>query len=365
MALSRKNLRYCQILKSSKYYDVLIAVDTLDQVDNALQEWAIDKFGEELNLPTALIQNRDITDVLTSVSIDNYCYLQSPSSVYMDMPRYAGISGDFPTLPTELDDDSKYVAPDTSAFLYSLAGQDGVFGEYSVDELALTPSSGINYLAISYNSGSPVWAFYTDFSSIDFSTVIPVATVFSFSGEIYNIPWGQTGYGLAEKIIKKLNRVKPFSILDSYTLANSSLYVELGAVVVSNGVEEIECDAIDTESAGNDMYLFYKDSSQEWQSTKVTQINNSQYQGLSGLASLTAGEFVVNQLFRVADSGKLLLFNVLSGKFDTLQEAINSGEITDLPDEVSKSAVCVGRMIVEQGSSTVEVQKVRKIIFGS
>lgn len=368
MTISRKNLRYCQVVYNSRYYDVLIAVTDLDEVNDILQEWALNKFGAgaTLDLPSALIQNKDITDVLTSVVIDSYAYLKSPSSAYMDMPRYAGISGAFPTLPTTLTA-GKYVCPETDVFLYSLTGQDGVFGEYSVAELELTPSAGINFLGISYASGVPVWAFYTSMASIDFSTVIPVAVVLYFGSAVYNIPWGQTGYGLPEKLLEAMDARKGFEIIGSFdfdTDSVSGLYIELGEITVSKGVEQIICDAIDTETAGNDMYLYYKDSSAVWQTTKVTQINNTQYQG-SGLASLSAGEFVINQIYRVVDSGKLLLFNVLSGKFSTLQDAINSGEITDIPDNIKYSAVCVGRIIVEQGSTTPLIQKVRKITFGS
>ena len=57
--------------------------------------------------------------------------------------------------------------------------------------------------------------------------------------------------------------------------------------------------------------------------------------------------------------------NVLSGKFTSLQDAINSGEITDIPDNIKYSAVCVGRIIVEKDSTSPLVQKVQKITFGS
>lgn len=362
--VNKKNLRYCQILKSNKYYEVMIAVSDLDEVDNILQEWSIEKFGEALNLPEALILNKDVTEVLRTVAVDNFVYLKSPVSTYMEMPRYAGISGTFPSLPDELSG-GLYVAPETNVFIYSLPGFQGVFGEYSVPASTLELSPGINYLAISYNSGSPMWAFYNSFDSIDFSSIVPVATVFSFSGGVHNIPWGQTGYGLPEKLLKLIDRRKRFEILDPYALGNDGRYIELGEIVVSNGVEEIICAAIDTEAVDNDMYLYYKDGSSQWQTVKVTQLDNAQYQSGSGLAALSAGEFVVNQIFRVVDSGNLLLFNVLSDKFDTLQEAINSGEITDLPDAVKKSAVCVGRFIIEEGSSTPLPQKIQKISFGS
>jgi len=363
MTISRKNLRYCQVKYLTAYYDVLVAVSTLDEVDNVLQEWALNKWGVALDLPTACLINKDITEVLTSVAIDNYAYLQSPSSAYMEIPRYAGIKGTFPTLPTVLVD-SKYVCPETDVFIYSLAGQDGVLGEYGVASLALTPNIGINFLGISYASAVPTWVFYTAETSLNYSSIIPVATILYFESTVFNIPFGQTGYGLAEKNLKARNRRKKFDILDTFTLANSGLYVELSALTVSNGVEEISCTAMDTETLLNDMYLYYKDSSQVWQKSKVTTIDNLQYQGASGLANLAGGEYVCNNIYRVVSGNGLLMFNVLSNKFASEQAAMNSGEV-EIPAIIRDSAVCVGRMIVAQGSSSPVVQKIQKVVFGS
>ena len=77
MTATRKNIRACNVLYNSSYYDVLLAVDELDEVDDALQEWATNRFGvsNPLDLPTALIYNKDITEIITSLDIDSYAYL--------------------------------------------------------------------------------------------------------------------------------------------------------------------------------------------------------------------------------------------------------------------------------------------------
>jgi hypothetical protein len=74
-----KNLRYCQVLHGTEYYDVIIAVDTLDQVNDVLQEWALanEDIGVALDLPAALIQNEDIREVLTTKNIDGSVYVKA------------------------------------------------------------------------------------------------------------------------------------------------------------------------------------------------------------------------------------------------------------------------------------------------
>ena len=75
MAAERKNLRVCQVLYDSKYYDVIIGVDDLDDIDDILQAWAADEFTDTLDLPEALIYCKDITEVITSLNIDSFVYL--------------------------------------------------------------------------------------------------------------------------------------------------------------------------------------------------------------------------------------------------------------------------------------------------
>lgn len=367
MTISRKNLRYCQVVYNSRYYDVLIAIASLDEIDNILQEWAINKFGSTavLDLPSALVLNKDITEVLTTVDTDEYVYLQSPVAAYMDMPRYAGISGDLPVFPTALNISGKYVIPTCLAFLWSEPDFQGYFGEYIIPESqAFTLSSGANYIGISFNTGSPIYSLYNDFSTFDFSSIIPVVTVLNFASGISVIPWGQTGYGLPEKRLELQNKKKYFEVMSDYTLTATDLYIQLSEVIVNNGVAEITCEAVDTETVDNDMYLHYKDSSSVWQNTKVTQIDNLQYQGASGLANLTSGEFVINNIFRVPGSVNPLLFSVLSGKFNSLQAALNSKDVTDLPPMFKNTAVLIGRVIIEKSATDSTIQILQKTPWG-
>jgi hypothetical protein len=363
MAVSKRNLRYCEILHESTYYDVLIGVDTLDEVDGILQDWALAELGEALDLPTELTQNKDITEILTTLNVDNYVYLQSAVSSYMDVPRSAGLSGTLPTFPTELVA-GKYVMPATTVFLWSEPLFAGYFGEYTVATASFTLASGINYIGITFNSGTPIWQLYSSETSFNYSSIIPVIAILNFSDTLYLIPLGQTGSGLPEKLLENQQKRKKFDIITDYTLATDTNYVELSALTVNNGTQDIDCLAVDTETVSNDMYLYYKDVSQVWQNTKVTQINNTQYQSGSGLASLAGGEFVINNIYRVIDDTNLLLFSTLSNKFASLDAAVKSVENTTLPDNIKYSSVLVGRIIVEKDSTSPTIQQVQKSSFG-
>ena len=364
MTVKRKNVRACQVLYSGTYYDVLIAVDDLSETDSILQDWALDKLGHTIDLPSALVFNKDITEVLTSLNIDNYAYIQSAVSAYMDMPSYAGLSGTLPTFPTSLVG-GLYVMPELTAFLYSLPDFGGYFGEYTIPAKSFALSEGQNYIGVRFNSGIPEFVAYTDDTTFDYSSIIPAIKILNLSSNLYVLSYGQEGYGLPEKLFEIMKKRKMVDIISNFTLETSTNYIELSALTVNHGVNDIDCLIVDTSVANNDMFLNYKDSNGDWQKNSVTQINNTQYQSASGLGTLAGGEFVINYVYRLINATSKMLMTILSGKFATLALAKESDMITDIPDIITENCILVGRIIVEQGSSSPVVQKVQKVSFGT
>lgn len=361
-----RNLRYCEVLHSGTYYDVMIGVNNQDEVNDILQEWALanSSIGVALDLPEALIKNTDAKEInISAKNIDSFVYVKSQSTGYLDAAKNAGVFGTFPTLPKLLVG-GLYVMPACTAYLWNSATFTGVFSSYNIATASFTlVDNSVNYIGINYNSGSPVYALYVDQSSFNYSSIIPVCAVMYFNSELNVIPMGSAGDGLPEKLLLNQYYRKEFDITTNFTLAEGAeRYVELGALTVSNGVDTVSCLSMDTETAENDMWLWYKDATSTWQRSQNNQINNTQYQGAgTGLQSLGTGEFVINYIYRVIDDTNLLIFNILSGKFATLAEAKESDMITDLPDIIKEGAVLVGRMIVQKDSDAPTVQKIQRV----
>jgi hypothetical protein len=344
----------------------MIGVNNLDEVNDILQEWALanPNIGESLDLPEALIQNKDITEVLTSKDIDNFVYVKSQSTGILDPVRNTGVSGNFPILSKDLVA-GEYIMPAITAYLWTESDFSGIFSEYNIPTESFTlVADSVNYIGVDYNSGAPAYKLYANQSSFNYSDVVPVCAILYFNSELNVIPFGQASSGLSEKIMINQFYRKEFDIISNFTIKNDNRYVELGALTVNNGVNNIDCPAVDTEAAENDMWLWYKDASNVWQKILANQINNAQYQGV-GLQTLPISEFVINYIYRVIDDENLLLFNVLSKNFSSLAEAKEAEMITDLPDALKESAVLVGRMIVERDSSSPVVQKIQKVVWGT
>lgn len=362
------NLRYCKVLYNETEYEVIIAVSDLDEVNNILQAWALANtdIGVALDLPEALIENTDAKEKnISQADIDSFVYTQAAISSYKDKTISAGLSSSI-TLPKILVS-SEYVVPASTAFLWSLTDFTGTFGEFSIAQGELTlVADSVNYLVIAYNSGSPEYQILSSSATINYSSIIPVAKILYFDSEINVIPYGIAGVGAIEKITKKQDLREQFKIVDNFTFNHSTLYVELSALTVSNGLDTVLCPSLDTETALNDMWLWYKDSSLVWQNTQANTINNTQYQGVgTGLQTLAGGEYVVNQIYRVIDDTNLVLFNVLSGNYATLAAAKESEIVTDLPDQIKDGAVLVGRMIILKDAITPVVQKIQTQQFAT
>lgn len=83
----RKNLRVCQVCYDSHYYDVIVGVNNLDELDDILTDWAKQEFGVmtgsmtdpilpvPLDLPASLVYCKNISEVITTLDIDNYGYV--------------------------------------------------------------------------------------------------------------------------------------------------------------------------------------------------------------------------------------------------------------------------------------------------
>jgi len=362
------NLRYCEVLHEGTYYDVIIGVATLDEVNDVLQDWALAEIGEALTLPDELTKNQNLSDVFTSKDIDVNVYIKSAASGYLDAARTAGISGTAPVMPRTLVA-TKYVMPACTARLWTLPNAQGVFGNYNIPTASLTlTADAMNYIGIRYNAGVPEYYVYSNQDLFDYSTIIPVGGVLYWGSEIIPIPFGQSGDGMAEKLYRNQTERKEFSVLGNFTLVADGRYLELSALNVNAGTEDFALDAVDTSSPTTGyLYLFYKDSSQVWQNVDVSGLlENTNYQGDGiGLQALTSGEYVVQYLYRLVDEESEQIFSVLSGKFASLAAAKESDIVIDIPNELSKASVLIGRAITGQGASTTVIQKIQTASFGT
>jgi len=77
---TKKNLRYCKVKHGNTLYHIMLAVNSLDEVNDILAEWAEEVLGAGiiLNLPEALLLNQDITELSQLPKVNSFVYLETP-----------------------------------------------------------------------------------------------------------------------------------------------------------------------------------------------------------------------------------------------------------------------------------------------
>lgn len=74
--MAYKNLKLCKVFAEENSFDIFVALNSLDDLDDALQSWAVQEFGPAyiLDLPTALLYHRDVSELLPKLKLDNRIY---------------------------------------------------------------------------------------------------------------------------------------------------------------------------------------------------------------------------------------------------------------------------------------------------
>jgi len=209
----------------------------------------------------------------------------------------------------------------------------------------------LTYVVANYNSGNPEYTTTTDVEDISESDVVPVYTVYRQNGNAYVQGWYDLGEGLANKLHQRhvfIQRVERQSGLSIDTL--NTLNMQLSAGVVWRGGQQNFLDAFN--SLDDSLYFYYYDDA-NWQYNTTEQLNNTNYQTPTGLATTGNNNYVVNWFFRGIGTGPVMFYVVGTEDYAKLQDAEAAQIPANLPNIIQKFAFPVGRVIIEKGVATV------------
>lgn len=76
--ITNKNVRICEVVYDSDTYHFAVGVNSLDEINDIVEDWALEKFGilsggetvlsPALDLPSALVYTKTLSDVITTIS---------------------------------------------------------------------------------------------------------------------------------------------------------------------------------------------------------------------------------------------------------------------------------------------------------
>jgi hypothetical protein len=196
----------------------------------------------------------------------------------------------------------------------------------------------------------------TDFKFLATWSVTAAGTWSSVELDILN--WDEPGNGLQNKLHRRFVKTQRFAKESGVELSESAgRVVVINAGVLWYGGRAVTVSPTQSDSTTATCYLWYH-SGGNWTKSPVTQYNNSQFDDGADLQTLSAGRFTVNWIYRDVSDVDRCIHIILGSSVDSSGyvelEAIGSTAPTtsQLPPEMSVTAVLVGRIIARQNAAT-------------
>jgi len=257
--------------------------------------------------------------------------------------KYCGIVT-LPTLTADLENEKVYIGSGVHN-IYAAGRLEQITAAGSVSGEVL--SSGLNYVV---GGTGNLYYITTDVSVINCTSVIPVYTLYWDGAELHTINWDNPGTNMPEKLFLRLVKTERFvreSGLSLGEVATNKITISSG--VMWYGVTQKSLDALESGAVGTGVFL-YVNTSGTWSSSAITAYNNTQYNGLAGLATLGANRYAVNWVFRGIEDEAHAYVVLGTGDY-TLAQA-EAAVVPALPDVISRHAILVGRIIVQKSAAT-------------
>lgn len=230
---------------------------------------------------------------------------------------------------------------------------------YTIDGGTFTPTIGVtSYIVANYNSGTPVLQLIEDVNLINESTIIPVFTINRVSTGViyYDLNWDGLGRGLSNRLHQK--EVKTTRFIKQSGLAISelgTLNLSMTAGTVWYGALSKNLLSVDTlnDSPNSRIYLWSKVGGVWQRSNFLSTYNNTQYQGATGLETLTANRYGINYIFRLISSTGEEIHTVLGvGDYTLAQANTNATILPDVPSFISNLCIWCGSIVIQKDATT-------------
>lgn len=216
-------------------------------------------------------------------------------------------------------------------------------------------SDEVVYVGVEYNSGSPqIVTKSTD--TWDYNTEFPLGFCYTQAGNLRYIRVPQL---IRDHISNISNLISNVFGIKRDEAAGGLILGETGSrnITVTEGALWVRLnrktfpafDSSDSDSFDDN----YRTGAGTWAHNHgITQWDNLNYDGGSGLVALAAGKYGVLWFYVGLDRDVECVYG--RGEYDTLILAEDEHPPATLPEAVSKDAVLIGRLIFQQGASSAE-----------
>lgn len=218
--------------------------------------------------------------------------------------------------------------------------------------LAVTDNA-LNYIYITWNAGTPIYASTTDRSLINHSTNIPVVRIYMSAGSIeYQISYGYLARGAVARNTDRVFRIRGVGGAERESglglSETATRVVNVGSGYAWFGLSRMALTAIAQGGSGVESELWYH-SAGVWTKSTITTYNNTQYDNGTNLVTLTSNRYAVNWVYRNMSSNGI---DIVLGTGDYTLAQAEASTRPAIPDAVLGFYLLVGRIIVQKSAAT-------------
>lgn len=208
------------------------------------------------------------------------------------------------------------------------------------------------YITAQYNTSTGLVSLVatTVESTINYTTVIPIFKIFRDGLVCHISDYDSLGVALSNKLQKSWEKTQQYRFEPGGVLLGESAtrIITLTSGTVWRGAVEIPLTSV--ASNVQTCYQFVNTSG-TWSKSVITQYNNTQWNDVAGLATLSGGRYGVSFVYRSIGNDTDIAVVLGTGDYN-LGQAQTSSPPTNLPTFITSHMVLVGRIIVLKSATT-------------
>lgn len=212
------------------------------------------------------------------------------------------------------------------------------------------------YIVADYNNGSPIIRNTTDVNDIDGLQVIALWTITNIEGKLDYMSWGESGNGVAEKLLDRNVRTERFARENTGMILNVSSDPIVNCPSVSGGYvwHGSERKLYDNFDASTGDYDTMYRVAGVWTALETSSFSTTQYDD-GDLKTLADGTYGIIYFWRCMGHDNDLYSVYSSTGYATEEQAREAAAPSAVPVRIASLALYVGKAVYLKGATDVTV----------
>lgn len=226
--------------------------------------------------------------------------------------------------------------------------------QYNVTGTTLTLTDNtVNYIAVNYNNGTPIYQNTLNVDDINESNVIPINTILTVNGYVHLSHWDRIADGLPNKLHRRFVKTQRYARESGLSLTTGPIGpsgyndVIISTGIVWRGARPFNLNQTNASGTNGSVWFFYHTTGGAWtQESFATNYNFTQYDNRTNLVSMSNNNrYNINWIYRGVEDHEHGYYVLSDKEYATLPDAIAETRLPTIPTNISTHSILVGRIM--------------------